>query len=156
MTAAKRFGSTKTYTHSQGLSCAFRQWRAASHCQYIHGYALQVTLDFQAEEGDENGWVVDFGGLKEVKTWLEYNFDHKLLVAASDPRSNLLLDLQPGVAQIVMMPEVGCENFADYIADYVQEWLAKKGLGTRVWLQRVTVSEHDGNSAYVEFMETNV
>jgi 6-pyruvoyltetrahydropterin/6-carboxytetrahydropterin synthase len=150
------FGSTKTYTHSVGLSCAFRQWRADSHCKFVHGYAIEVTLDFQATRLDKNGWVVDFGGLKDIKKFLETTFDHKLLVADSDPQRQLLYNLGGhGLADIVKMPEVGCEAFATFIANYVASWLPIRNDGTdRIWLKRVTVREHDGNSAYVDFGDT--
>ena len=43
--------STKTYDHNEGLSCAFRQWRAEdSHCRFIHGYAIAVSLTFGCKE----------------------------------------------------------------------------------------------------------
>jgi 6-pyruvoyltetrahydropterin/6-carboxytetrahydropterin synthase len=148
------YGSTKTYTHSVGLSCAFRQWRAQSHCKYIHGYALQVTLDFHTSEPDENGWVVDFGGLKGIKKWLEDTFDHKLLVAKSDPKFEELtnLDIPLGVAQVMVLEEVGCENFAKYIGDYVWKWIDRTPeLKDRVSLRQVTIAEHEGNSAYVQY-----
>ena len=45
----KRFYSGKTYSHATGHSCAFRQWRADSHCNLIHGYALQFELKFGGE-----------------------------------------------------------------------------------------------------------
>jgi 6-pyruvoyltetrahydropterin/6-carboxytetrahydropterin synthase len=151
----KVFGSTKTYTHSVGLSCAFRQHRAESHCSLIHGYAIAVTLDFQATRLDKNGWVVDFGGLKDIKKWLETTFDHKLLVADSDPQREQLYDLgYYKLADIVKMPEVGCEAFATFIADKVAQWIPDNELGDRIWLKRVTVREHDGNSAYVDFGDT--
>ena len=75
------FESEKTYTHSQGLSCAFRQWRADSHCKYIHGYALQVKITFRSATLDDRNWVQDFGGLTQLKTWLTEWFDHKMIVA---------------------------------------------------------------------------
>ena len=56
--------STKKYGHERGLSAAFRQWRAESHCRFMHGYSLEFGFVFGAHELDENNWVVDFGGLK--------------------------------------------------------------------------------------------
>src|SRR5688500_7012818 len=73
--------STKTYGHEVGFSCAFRQWRAASHCSLIHGYALSIAITFEAEQLDDNNWVVDFGGMGSFKEWLTQTFDHTLLVA---------------------------------------------------------------------------
>jgi 6-pyruvoyltetrahydropterin/6-carboxytetrahydropterin synthase len=40
--------ATKTYGDDLGLSVAFRQWRADSHCRYLHGYAIGVRLTFEA------------------------------------------------------------------------------------------------------------
>lgn len=62
-----KYISTKQYGHELGLSCAFRQWKADSHCKYIHGYALAFKFKFETDTLDSNNWVVDFGNLKELK-----------------------------------------------------------------------------------------
>jgi len=142
------FVSTKTYGHDLGLSAAFRQWRAASHCSRIHGYALRVRLEFEAEELDGNNWVMDFGGLKQIKAWLESQFDHKLLVAADDPALRDLINLQTlGLADIVIIPATGCEAFANMVFKYVDAWLDEHGHTPRVRLSSVEVCEHGANSA---------
>src|SRR5262245_56270238 len=98
--------STKTYGHDIGLSCCFRQWRAESHCRFFHGYALGVRIEFEASELDKYNWVVDFGGLKSFKGWLENTFDHKLLVAHDDPELDIINKLKlHGVADIVMVDD---------------------------------------------------
>ena len=76
--------SSKKYGHERGLSAAFRQWKADSHCKHIHGYSLEFEFKFGANELDERNWVVDFGGLKELEKWLRNHFDHKTLVASDD------------------------------------------------------------------------
>ena len=43
---------TKTYGNERGLSCAFRQWKAESHCRLIHGYSLGFRFVFEAETLD--------------------------------------------------------------------------------------------------------
>lgn len=146
-----RFLSTKTFTHAQGLSCAFRQWRAESHCRLIHGYAIQVRIEFEGEL-DERNWVVDFGALKPLKALLEETFDHKLLVAQDDPQIDELTYLeQLGIANVVVMPKgVGCERFAEYVFETASEWLTSIGLSARVRVAQVEVSEHGGNSAIVK------
>ncbi len=95
------FRSTKTYGQEQGLSCAFRQWRANhSHCQLLHGYALGFMFVFQADKLDERGWVMDFGGLKGLKQALQDTFDHKVVIAADDPNLEQFLDLHKlGIAR---------------------------------------------------------
>jgi 6-pyruvoyltetrahydropterin/6-carboxytetrahydropterin synthase len=145
-----KYISTKTYGHERGLSCCFRQWRATSHCNQLHGYALSVRLTFGADELDDRNWVVDFGGLRRVKDWLDYMFDHTLVVAADDPFINSLKSLGGigGVADVRVVDNVGCEAFAELIANYVSDWIvASLGYEDRVHLLEVEVREHDGNSA---------
>lgn len=142
------FRSTKTYGHDIGLSCAFRQWRAESHCRFIHGYALAIRIEFETHELDVRNWVVDFGSLKSFKGLLEDTFDHKLVVAEDDPELDTLTSLAGfGVADVVVLPAVGCEMFAKYIGEAAAVWLHDNGYGDRVMLHSVEVKEHGANSA---------
>ena len=140
--------STKTYGHDLGFSCAFRQHRAASHCRYLHGYALGFKFTFAAKDESPEGWVVDFGGLKSLKTILENTFDHKTLMAADDPqRAVYALLHQSGIIDLVVLPAVGCEAFARMVYDVTEAWLSDAGFAPRVWLISVEVMEHGANSA---------
>jgi 6-pyruvoyltetrahydropterin/6-carboxytetrahydropterin synthase len=140
--------STKTYGHDIGLSCAFRQWRTDSHCHFIHGYALKIHLEFEADELDERNWVVDFGSLKSFKQMLEDTFDHKLVVAEDDPKLEVLINLHDeGLADVVILPKAGCEAFAEYVFGAAETWLQSNGYTPRVRMRRVEVSEHGANSA---------
>ena len=117
----KRFYSGKTYSHATGHSCAFRQWKADSHCNLIHGYALQFELKFGGELDDRN-WIVDFGGLKPLKEWLKYMFDHTYLVAEDDPELETIKMLQEkNLIDMRLVPAVGCERFAEQVFDYAQD-----------------------------------
>lgn len=144
---------TKTYGHDLGLSCAFRQWRAESHCRFIHGYSLAFRFVFRAETLDAKGWVVDFGGLKALKARLVDLFDHKLAVAADDPMVEQLEALAKlGLAEVNTFPQgVGCEKFAQ-IAWNEASYLAIKmnraeGKPGRVKVISAECMEHAGNSA---------
>jgi len=148
-----RFLSGKTYTHSTGHSCAFRQWRADSHCNLIHGYALQFELDFGSHELDERNWVVDFGGLKQLKEWLKHMFDHTYLVAKDDPEMETVqLLADKNLIDIRVVEAVGCERFAQLTFDKASE-IIESLYGERCWVERVTVREHESNSATVINME---
>lgn len=146
------YGSTKTWPAA--FSTAFRQPGAASHCRFLHGYALTVTLDFTADHLDGNNWVVDFGSLASLKARLERDFDHKTVVATSDPELPWFRDGDDrGVLDLVVLEAVGCEAFAKHIGLLTEAWLAANiptGLLGRVYLRRATVAEHQGNSAYWE------
>lgn len=142
------YRSSKTYGHDIGLSACFRQWRADSHCHFIHGYALSIHLEFETDELDERNWVVDFGSLKSFKQQLEWTFDHKLLVAEDDPHVTDLMELgKIGLAQIVIVPATGCEAFAKLVYKCAEIWLKDAGYSPRVRMHHVTVREHGANSA---------
>jgi len=150
-TAAKPreiYRSTKSYDHSEGLSCCFRQWRAThSHCRLVHGYALAFKFVFATHELDERHWCFDFGGLKPVKAWLKEMFDHTMLVAEDDPELARFKDLhEAGLIDIRILPAVGCEATARYVFDHVARFVEAE-TGARVWLESVEVREHGGNSA---------
>lgn len=141
------FISTKTYSHNVGLSCCFRQWRAKdSHCRFLHGYAFSIKLTFQGEL-DERNWVYNFGDLKEIKKYLEDLLDHKTVIAEDDPELETFKQLdKQGLIQLRVIPSVGCEKFAQYIFDYVANYV-KQRTNDRVKLFEVEVKEHDSNSA---------
>lgn len=142
------FISTKTFGHEIGLSSCFRQWRADSHCKFLHGYALSIRLEFEADKMDERNWVIDFGSLKGFKKWLEETFDHKLLVALDDPMRDELRRLHHlGLAEIVWVEATGCEAFANLVYHRCKGWLIENGHTPRVRMLAVTICEHGANSA---------
>lgn len=143
-----RYQSTKTYGHERGLSCAFRQWRADSHCNQIHGYALSFKFVFEADELDHRNWVVDFGGLKSLHNILEETFDHTTIVAEDDPElAWFRVAHDRGILQLVVLPAGGCEKFSEYVFEVAQQWLIDAGFAPRAKLVSVEVSEHGANSA---------
>jgi len=145
-----RHRSTKTYGHEVGLTCAFRQWRAQSHCRFLHGYALAVHFEFEADELDVRNWVVDFGSLKSLKGWLSDLLDHTTLVASDDPEIETFRDLdRRGLIQMREIPSTGCEATAELIFRAAQVWLADNGYSPRVRLVSVEVREHGANSGKV-------
>jgi 6-pyruvoyltetrahydropterin/6-carboxytetrahydropterin synthase len=140
--------STKTFGHELGLSCAFRQWRANSHCNKIHGYALSFKFTFACEVLDDRNWCVNFGGLKYIKEELQRQFDHKLVVAKDDPDLPLLMTLNTmAVADVVVQDAVGCEAFAKQAFTIAENWLYDSGAAPRVWIISCEVAEHGANSA---------
>lgn len=145
-----KFSCSKTYGHSVGFSCAFRQWRAEGNCKFLHGYALSIKIEFEADYLDERGWVVDFGSMKRLKEWLAAHFDHKTLVAADDPLLPLFEALdRAGAIHLIILPAVGCERFAEKIFKRANDWLIEKGLAERCRVSSVEVREHEGNGATI-------
>lgn len=140
--------SFKRYGHEVGLSCAFRQWRAHSHCRFVHGYALAFEFEFEADELDQTNWVVDFGGMKSLKQILEDTFDHKTVVAEDDPELEWFQEAEKrGILELVVLPAGGCEKFAQFVYEVAEQWLKDAGFAPRCRLLKVKVSEHGANAA---------
>lgn len=144
-----KYISTKTYRHIGPV--AYRQWRADSHCNLIHGYALSFHLEFEADTLDARNWVMDFGGLKPLKGLLEDWFDHTLLVATDDPQRESLMHLADiGLAKITEVEKTGCEGIADFLYEYINTIFLPtygKEFAERVWCCKVEVRETDSNMA---------
>lgn len=139
-------------------SCAFRQYGAKhSHCQYLHGYQLKAKFWFGGSKLDERNWLVDFGGLKELKTILVNQFDHTLCIAADDPCIELFKQLETaGACVLRIMPNgVGIERAAEWCYNAAAAWI-KKNYGDRCWVDKVEVFEHDNNSATYINSEVNI
>ena len=142
------FKSKKTYTSSKGLSCCFRQFKAESHCKYLHGYSLGIAVEFQATELDDKNWVVDFGGLKNLEKEFKQYFDHKTLVDKNDPHiAWFKMGENLGILKLIILEEgVGCEMFAYKIYKITKEWLEKSKFQGRCDITKIEVKEHDSNS----------
>ena len=134
--------STKKFGHEMGLSCAFRQHKANSHCKFIHGYSLAFKFVFQTEQLDERNWVVDFGSLKQLKIKLQQTFDHTLVVAKDDPLISHFRELDGIAWQLFETVEVGCEAFAKLAYDY-----ACLNVAPHIKVISCECAEHEANSA---------
>lgn len=147
------FQSTKLF---DGFSTVFRQWKAeGTHCRFLHGYGVSFRVWFEGEL-DERNWVWDFGHAKRSqykidglnpKEWMDYMFDHTTIIAEDDPFINAFKEMdRAGVAQIRIIPDVGCEKFAEYIYNKLNPWVLSDSNG-RVRITQVEVREHERNTA---------
>ena len=148
-----KYVSTKSY--EDAFPCAYRQHRADSHCNLIHGYSFSMKFYFGTNELDVRNWAADYGGLKELKKVLEDQFDHTLLVAEDDPKMGLFKVLEEyGLAKLTILKKVGCEGLADQLYKYVNGVYIPEMWGDyesrRLWCFRVEVRETQSNMAYRE------
>ena len=105
----------------------------------------------------ERNWVWDFGGMKRAKTlidgkqpkaWMDYMFDHTLIVAEDDPNLKAFQQMdKAGVAQVRVIPATGAEKFAEYIYRNINEFV-KTETNNRVRVTKVKFMEHGKNAAY--------
>ena len=156
-----KFQSSKVF---DGFSTVFRQWKAeTTHCRFIHGYGISFKVYFEGNL-DERNWVWDFGGMKRAKTqidgmspkaWMDYMFDHTLVVAEDDPMRmdfEMMHNDQPrgkqynGPMRIRIVPATGAEKFAEYIYDKLNDFVHVETKG-RVRVTKVKFMEHGKNAA---------
>jgi 6-pyruvoyltetrahydropterin/6-carboxytetrahydropterin synthase len=151
-----KFQSTKLF---DGFSTVFRQWKAeGTHCRFLHGYGVSFRVWFEGEL-DERNWVWDFGGMKRAKgtidgmnpkAWMDYMFDHTLIVAEDDPGiSGFKVMDNLGIAQVRILPAVGAEHFAKYIFEKLNTFVQEE-TNNRVKVVRVEFMEHNKNTAIYE------
>ena len=149
-----KFQSSKVF---DGFSTVFRQWKATTtHCRFVHGYGISFKVYFEGEL-DQRNWVWDFGGMKRAKTlidgkspkaWMDYMFDHTLVVAEDDPELKAFQQMDTaGVAQVSVIPATGAEKFAEYIYNKLNEFVDAETEG-RVKVTKVKFMEHGKNAAY--------
>jgi len=149
-----KFQSSKVF---DGFSTVFRQHAAeTTHCRFVHGYGISFKVYFEGEL-DHRNWVWDFGGMKRAKTlidgkspkaWMDYMFDHTLIVAEDDPELKAFQQMDvAGVAQVRVIPATGAEKFAEYIYNKLNEFV-KTETENRVRVIKVKFMEHGKNAAY--------
>ena len=151
-----KFQSTKLF---DGFSCVFRQWKAENtHCRFMHGYGVSFRVWFEGGLDDRN-WVWDFGGMKRAQTkidgmnpkaWMDYMFDHTILVAKDDPMLSLINELEHNkIAQVRVVEATGAEKFAEFIFDKLNTFVQTETDG-RVRVAKVEFMEHGKNTAIYE------
>ena len=144
----KEYISIKVF---DGYSTAFRQWKAIhSHCQYVHGYALKFKVWFEGEI-DEKNWVCDFGCFKKngIKEELSNQFDHTTVVAADDPHMQIFEQMdKAGLIQLRVMKHVGCERFAEWVYNLINNKMQKE-TNNRVNVLKVEAFEGGTNNSAI-------
>ena len=133
------------------ISVGHWQWKDQGHCAWVHGYGRYIQFTFEGEL-DHRQWVMDFGDLRDVKQWLEDQWDHRLLLASDDPHiSDFQKMHELGTMNINIMDVTkgwgpGIEASCKFVFDHVSPLIDKKTEG-RVKLVQVEIWEHERNSA---------
>ena len=149
-----KFQSSKVF---DGFSTVFRQWKADdTHCRFLHGYGISFKVYFEGELDNRN-WVWDFGGMKRAKTkidgmspkdWMDYMFDHTVIVAEDDPSLHHFRKLDhEGIIQLRVIPATGAEKFAEFLFNKINPFVLEETKG-RVRVTKVKFMEHGKNAAY--------
>lgn len=92
-------------------------------CRHLHGHNGRLEVDLESRELDRLGMVLDFGVVRDViRTWVDDNLDHRMLLCRSDP---LVRVLEPLGEPLFLMDE---NPTAENIARLVYRQGASKGL----------------------------
>jgi 6-pyruvoyltetrahydropterin/6-carboxytetrahydropterin synthase len=84
-----RYQVTKTIEFSYG----HRLLNHNGKCRYLHGHNGMLEIDVEADALDEMGMVIDFTAVNEVvKTWVDGNLDHRMLLCREDPMVPVMQD----------------------------------------------------------------
>lgn len=152
----RRFQSTKRFDN---FSVALRQHKAQhSHCQLLHGYALEFKVWFSSIESveenqlDEMNWIVDYGIFSRngLKDWMNEMFDHTLIVEQDDPQLESFIFLQElGLAKLTIVSKIGAESMAKIVFDRFNDVFSKTE-GGRVKVTKVECFENSKNSSIYE------
>ena len=148
------YKSTKIFDN---YSIAIRQWKAQhSHCQLLHGYALEFKVWFTSDKLDEMNWVVDFGGFKDapagnnLKSWMNEMFDHTTLIEQDDPMRSYFEMMQvERIAKVHFLKSMGAESLAKLVFDKFNNVLSKTN-GGRCRVTKVECNENKKNSGIYE------
>ena len=112
----------------------------------IHGHNWGITLTFACRETDENGFVVDFGKLKYLKTWIDEHLDHACLFNADDPATERLLASASDLFKPYILPNCSCEGVAQHLHGIFDE-MVRTETDDRVWITEIEIVEDSKNSA---------
>jgi 6-pyruvoyltetrahydropterin/6-carboxytetrahydropterin synthase len=125
---------------------AHRQHLHENHCALIHGHNWGITLTFACREADTNGFVVDFGRLKCLKTWIDQHLDHACLFNEDDPETPALLASAGDLFKPYILPNCSCEGVAQHLHGIFDQMVRTETSGRRL-PPRVANSLHKSQAA---------
>lgn len=109
-------------------------------CKHPHGHNAVVEVDVRAEALDARNMVVDFTEIKTVvKTWIDRELDHKMILRHDDPLATVLRELGEPVYLLDSNPT------AERIAKLIFDKAIEHGLNVavvRVWETPTSKAEY--------------
>jgi 6-pyruvoyltetrahydropterin/6-carboxytetrahydropterin synthase len=89
-------------------------------CKHPHGHNAVAEIEIRTDRLDTRNMVADFSDIKRVvKTWVDRELDHKMILRHDDPLVKLLQSLREPVYVVDSNPTV--ERIARLIYDVSQE-----------------------------------
>jgi len=86
----------------------------------LHGHNAHVEIDVVSKTLDKRGMVTSFDSLKEaIESWVQKNFDHRVILSDSDPIGDALEGLGQIVNRLTVNPT--SENLAKILFMVTQD-----------------------------------
>lgn len=109
-----------TVTRYHDISCGHRVVGHESKCRFLHGHNYRIHFTLTADDLDEVGRVIDFSIIKSTLCeWLEYTYDHKMLIWVEDPMLEDLKEISRESIYVVDFNPTAeniAKNFVEVIA----------------------------------------
>ncbi len=109
-------------------------------CAHVHGHNGRAEIEIAAPALDSRGMVVDFGDIRAaVRTWIEQELDHRMLLRSDDPLVGILRQMGEPVFEMDANPT------AENIAKAIFERARAAGLpvvAVRLWETPDSVAEY--------------
>lgn len=88
-------------------------------CRHLHGHNGTVVITIESSSLNHLGMVMDFTDIKSVvRTWIDENLDHRMILHKDDPVLPTLLDMNEPVHVIDVNPTA--ENIARLVYEFAK------------------------------------
>ncbi|MBI4469521.1 MAG: 6-carboxytetrahydropterin synthase [Acidobacteria bacterium] len=130
------------YTAKKEITFCYghRLLRYSGKCKNLHGHNAKAEIELQRETLDHRDMVIDFDDIKnEVKSWIDTQLDHRMLLCKDDPFVPLLQE--KGELCYILDTNPTAEAIARLIYDYA----ASKGFPVsevRVWETETSMASY--------------
>lgn len=91
-------------------------------CKKLHGHNGRAVIVLEGLNLDERGMLVDFSDIKNsLRTWIDHELDHKMILHREDPTIPFLKDLGEPIYLVDSNPT------AEHIAKLIYQQAQKEG-----------------------------
>lgn len=111
-------------------------------CKHPHGHNAVAEIEIHSDSLDHRCMVCDFGDIKRiVKSWIDNEIDHKMILRRDDPLVKPLLELGEPIFFVDSNPTV--EHVAKLVFDYAQSQNLPV-VSVRVWETPTSCASYTG------------
>lgn len=118
-------------------------------CSVLHGHSYKVFIKIETEKLDKNGFIIDFGKLKEFKKYIIDEMDHSIILTEDQivKHKNLIIDCQKIFTLPSSYENTTAECMCEYLNTIVHEYLVVQHNFLKKCKITVTMYETENNSA---------